>query len=192
MKSRFHRVAALTAASLVMGLALAACTGSKGDSGSGDLRNPGPVPAGVSFREAPSNAADAPAIELKTVEGVDVKVADLAEQRPVVLQFFSSWCEQCASAQADFNALAKRYKDKVVFIAVAGQDKDADVAEYVQKNNVPYMVAIDADGKLWNRYAVREPPLVALISKGGKLLRGWPGGIDAAELDKQIKALVIK
>jgi peroxiredoxin len=192
MKLRFHRLVALTAASLVMGLALAGCTGSKGDRGSGDLRNPGPVPAGVSFREPPADAADAPAIELKTIEGVTAKVAELAEQRPVVLQFFSSWCEQCAAAQADFNGLAKRYKDKVVFIAVAGQDKEADVAEYVKKNNVPYMVAIDPDGKLWDRYAVREPPLIALVSKGGKLLRGWPGGIKADELDKQIKTLVIK
>lgn len=182
----------MAAACLVAGAVLAGCTGGGGASSSGDLRNPGPVPAGVKFREAPDETADAPAIELKTIDGATVKVAELAGERPVVLQFFSSWCEQCGAAQGDFNSLAKRYKDKVVFIAVAGQDKEADVAAYVKKYGVPYAVAIDPDGKLWDRYAVREPPLVALISKGGKLMRGWPGGISASDLDKQIKQLVIK
>ncbi len=190
VKKAARTVVALTAAVVVGGTALLGC--SSNDSGDSGMGLPGPVPAGVSFREPPADAVDAPQLSFDFLDGAKAATADLATERPVVLVFFSSYCDTCASAQPDLNALAKKYRNKVVFIGVAREDKAADVAAFVKKYAVTYPVAIDTDGKQSEKYAVRESPLIALISQGGKLLRGWPGGIDAATLDGQLKELAIK
>jgi hypothetical protein len=41
------------------------------------------------------------------------------------------------------------------------------------------------------QYGVDEPPLVVLVSRGGRLLRGWPGGISGNDLREQIEELVV-
>jgi peroxiredoxin len=116
---------------------------------------------------------------------------ELWAEKPVVLVFFSSWCDQCANAQSGLNKLAKRYENKIAFVGIAGKDTEADVAQYVKKHGVRYEVRLDTTGQFFEKYAVREPPLIALVSKGGRLLRGWPGGLGADELEKQLKNLVL-
>jgi hypothetical protein len=41
------------------------------------------------------------------------------------------------------------------------------------------------------QYAVEEPPLVALVSQGGRLVRGWPAGVAGPALRDQIDQMVL-
>ncbi|MEK8106305.1 TlpA disulfide reductase family protein [Micromonospora sp. M12] len=117
--------------------------------------------------------------------------AELWEQRPVVLTFFSSWCTTCAGRQAALSELARSYRDRVVFVGVAGADQADEVQEYLRAHRVEYPVVLDDQQTIWRSYAVREPPAVVLVAKGGALLRGWPGGLDAPTLDRQLRELVL-
>jgi len=179
---RFAGLAALAAA-----LVLAACSATPAASGA----LPGPVPTGVTFREPPDSAETAPAFELALVDG---RVLDLTEQwaeRPVVLVFFESWCTLCRDQQPEINEVVAEYSDIILFVGIAGMSEPADVEQYVSDNRITYPVGIDSNGRRWLQYAVSEPPLVALISKDGRLLRGWPGGISGTELREQIEQLAV-
>ncbi|MEU2639335.1 TlpA disulfide reductase family protein, partial [Micromonospora fulviviridis] len=151
---------------------------------------PGPAPAGLALRPAPSGAPGAPAVTSALTDGSPVALADLWADRPVVLVFFTSWCTLCADRQAALGELARRHRDEVVFVGVATEDRPEDVQRYLREHRVEYPVALDADGGIWRSYAVREPPAVVVIAKGGTLLRGWPGGVDAATLDAELRRLV--
>jgi cytochrome c biogenesis protein CcmG/thiol:disulfide interchange protein DsbE len=37
---------------------------------------------------------------------------------------------------------------------------------------------------------VREPPVVAVVGRGGRLNRGWPGGVDADTVHGVLDGLV--
>ncbi|TYB40612.1 TlpA family protein disulfide reductase [Micromonospora sp. AP08] len=152
---------------------------------------PGPAPAGLALRPAPSAAPGAPAVTGALTDGSPVALADLWADRPVVLVFFTSWCTLCADRQPALGELARRHSDEVVFVGVATEDKPEDVQRYLREHRVGYPVALDADGGIWRSYAVREPPAVVVIAKGGALLRGWPGGVDAATLDAALRRLVL-
>ncbi|RQX14040.1 TlpA family protein disulfide reductase [Micromonospora arida] len=117
--------------------------------------------------------------------------AELWAQRPVVLTFFSSWCTTCASSQAALSELARSYRDRVVFVGVAGADQADEVQDYLRAHRVEYPVVLDDQQTIWRSYAVREPPAVVLVAKGGALLRGWPGGLDASTLDQRLRELVL-
>lgn len=152
---------------------------------------PDELPAGVSYRRVEPTTPRAPAFALRLLDGHPVAGRELWRSRPVVLVFFSSWCGPCAEGQAAVDALARRYRDAVAFLGVAGQDERQAVAGYVERHEVSYAVAIDESLDVWRRYAVREPPAVVLIGPGGRLLRGWPGAIDAGRLERALERLVV-
>jgi thiol-disulfide isomerase/thioredoxin len=107
----------------------------------------------------------------------------------VVLVFFESWCELCARQQPDITALAEEYRDPVLFVGVGHESSTADATEFVREHDIDYPIGLDSDGETWRRYRVDEPPLVALVSRGGRLVRGWPGG--TTELGRQIRQFLV-
>ena len=158
--------------------------------GAGDL--PGPLPEGVAFEDAPADDVAAPDFTLDLVDGTPVTASDLWSDRPVVLVFTSSWCVACAEVHREVAAVVERHGDTVTLLAVSGEDEPDAVVEYARDLGIRHPVTVDEDGGVWLSYAVHEPPLVALVAPGGGLLRGWPGGVDATTLDREIRALQVE
>ena len=177
-------LAALLVAVLVAG-ALAGCAGTPRG------RLPGPVPSGVEFRPAPDDAPPAPPLTLELTDGTTLDLAEQWDERPVVLVFFETWCTRCEGQQGPINDVVEEYEDEVLFVGVANLSDPDDVATYVEDNNVTYPVAVDPSGDAWLMYAVAEAPLVALVSKDGSLLRGWPEGVAGRELSTTIAELAV-
>lgn len=177
------RLAALAAV-----LALTGCSaGTDTSAVSFDL--PGPVPAGTTFVAAPPTAPPAPAFELELLDGSTFDLAEQWRVRPVVLVFFESWCELCARQQPDITALSEEYRDTVLFVGVGHESSSEDAIKFLRDHDIDYPMGLDPGGEVWRRYRVDEPPLIALISKGGRLVRGWPGG--TAELGKQVRQFLV-
>jgi thiol-disulfide isomerase/thioredoxin len=175
-------VSALRLAALAAVIVLGGCAGDP--EAPGPL--PGPVPAGVTFHEPPASAPTAPVFTLELLDGGSLELAEQWRQRPVVLVFFESWCTRCRDQQPGINEVAEQYRDVVLFVGVASQSEPADVERYTSDAGIAYPVGIDPSGRAALRYAVAEPPLVALVSKGGRLLRGWPEGVSGTELRDHI------
>ncbi|MET7967043.1 TlpA disulfide reductase family protein [Micromonospora sp. NPDC005305] len=188
---------AVRLAAVALAAALAATGCSFGDDApappvaGGAAALPGPAPAGLGLRPAPSGAPGAPAVTGALTDGSPVALADLWADRPVVLVFFTSWCTLCADRQAALSELARRHRDEVVLVGVVTEDRPEDVQRYLREHRVGYPVVLDTDGAIWRSYAVREPPAVVVVAKGGALLRGWPGGVDGATLDAELRKLVL-
>jgi thiol-disulfide isomerase/thioredoxin len=162
-------------------------------SGSGaPVGPPGPAPENVTFVEPPAEAPRAPSFELELLNGERVDSQAHWAERPMVLVFFESWCELCMEQQPEINELVADYEDVVLFLGIAELSSEDDLLEYVRDNDVAYPVAVDSSGDIWFRYAATEPPVVVLISKGGRVLRGWPGGISGEMLRGQIEELAIE
>jgi peroxiredoxin len=177
-------------------LAVSGCTGTAPPGraepvAGGAATLPGPVPPGLALRPAPTGAPSAPAVRGTLVDGSPVDLATLWADRPVVLLFFTSWCTLCEQRQDALSQLARDHRDRVVFVGVAGADEPDDVQRHLRAHRVEYPVLRDDDGRIALSYAVREPPAVVLVAKGGALLRGWPGGVDAPTLDARLAELVL-
>jgi peroxiredoxin len=173
---------------LALLLLLAGCGGSAVHDGGRDTL-PGALPSGVSFA-ASTSAAAAPPFSLALLDGTRVDAASLWRQRPVVVFFFASWCSRCATQQEALAPLVDDYRDVVTFVGVGGQDKAPAVKEWLDAHGVTYPVGIDGGMETWRRYAVRTPPAVVLIAPGGKLERGWPGGVARDVLADELARLV--
>ncbi len=150
---------------------------------------PGPVPAGAKLAPEDTSAPRAPDFSATLLDGTPVRGSRLWATRPVVVAFTASWCARCPGQQPMLNALARKYEDLIAFVGVAQQDKPADLKRYLAEHEVPYPAGIDASGAAWRSYAVGEPPVIAVIGKGGRLLRGWSVDITQATLDGVLSGL---
>ena len=101
-----------------------------------------------------------------------------------------SFLAACATQQADLNDIARRRSGLVAVLGIVTEDTAAQVTAYLDQNDVPYAVAMDPESAIWQQYAVNEPPLIAVVSRGGRLVRGWPGGVSRADLEAVLDQVV--
>lgn len=169
---------------------LAGCGGG-GDAGprGGAAGLPGPLPKGAVIAPEDSSAPRAGDFGVTLLDGTKVRASQLWATRPVVVDFLASWCDRCAARQAMLNTLAHRYKGLVAFLGVAGHDRAPDLRRYLASHRVPYAAGLDTTGSIWRSYAVDEPPVLVVVGKGGRLLRGWTVDVPEATLDAELARL---
>jgi thiol-disulfide isomerase/thioredoxin len=156
------------------------------DGGASDL--PGQLPEGVAFRAPPSDAPPAPEISTELVDGTPVTASDLWDDRPVVLVFTASWCDRCADVHRRAAEVVDEHEG-VALLGIVPADDAEGAREYAEELELGYPIAV-GDEHIWLNYAIREPPAVVLVSSQGKVLRGWPGGVEAPVLASNLDGLV--
>jgi peroxiredoxin len=142
-------------------------------------------------RAAPASAVTAPDFELRLLDGSTVTASRIWADRPTVLVFLASWCTTCADRERALAKLVGDYQHGVAFLGIAAADDAGALRTYVDEHGVEYEVGLDDDQTVWRKYAVREPPAVVLVAKGGKVVKGWPGGLEPSRLDAEIRRWLV-
>jgi peroxiredoxin len=146
------------------------------------------VPEGTAFSKSPPEALAAPPFSAELVDGTPVRAADLWRERPLVLVFTASWCDRCAEVHRQAARAVDERDGAVALLAIVPEDDRDAARDYADELDLGYPVAA-ATGRVWLNYAAREPPVVVLVARGGKLLRGWPGGVAPRTLSRRLAEL---
>lgn len=169
-------------------LALAACGGDdEVAGGAADL--PGPVPAGVRFADPPAAALPAPDFAAELVDGTRIRGSELWDDRPLVLVFTASFCDRCRELHRAAADAVDGEDGAAGVLGVVGEDDAAGGAEYAEELDLGHPVAV-AGERMWLSYAAREPGLVVLVAKGGRVVRGWPAGATTEALAEALAGLI--
>ena len=122
------------------------------------------------------------------VDGTRVRGSELWAERPLLLVFTASYCDRCRRIHRVAAEAVDGRDGAVALLGVAGEDDD-DAAAYAAELDLGQPLAV-ASEHVWLSYAAREPGLVVLVAKGGKVVRGWPAGVTASELDAALDELI--
>lgn len=148
---------------------------------------PGPVPAGVSFNEPAGKGVQAHDFTAELMDGEPVQASELWNGRPLVLVFTASWCETCADVHRATAEVVGRHEG-VALLGLVPEDDAEGARDYAEELDLGDPLAAASD-KVWLDYAAREPPVLVLVAPGGKILRGWPGGVEASVLERELEKL---
>jgi thiol-disulfide isomerase/thioredoxin len=73
----------------------------------------------------------------------------LANKKPVVINFWGTWCPVCSQEVSTLSALAKR--DDIILLTIAvNSGSKKDIKEYMAKKGVNFLVINDTDSSISN------------------------------------------
>ncbi|WP_297418206.1 TlpA disulfide reductase family protein [Clostridium sp.] len=123
-----------------------------------------------------------------------VKLSDYIG-KPVVVNFWASWCPPCKEEMPLFNEISSKYKqDELTVLMVDmtdGQRETVNTAKkFISDNNYNMNVIYDKDSSASMNYNVESIPRTLFIDKNGYIVGDHMGEITKVELDKEIKSLL--
>jgi cytochrome c biogenesis protein CcmG/thiol:disulfide interchange protein DsbE len=134
----------------------------------------------------------APAWELKTFDGQQYSLADL-RGRPVVLNFWASWCQPCRQEAPMLEAAWEQYKTQgVLVIGVDYVDTETEASKYLQEFKITYPNGPDLRTSISQLFRIKGVPETYFIGKDGRLADFQIGPFTSeeelqAKLDKLLK-----
>jgi len=134
----------------------------------------------------------APSVALTTLQGKTVDLASL-RGKVVLVNFWATDCPGCISEMPVLVDMQHRYAAQgLETLAVAmDYDKPEYVAAYAKKNDLPFIVAHDAEGKAANAFGeVRMTPTTFLIDKRGAIVKRYLGEPDFTQLRSLVETLL--
>lgn len=137
-------------------------------------------------------SVDQGAFDLPSLTGTDhVRLAD-HEGRPLVVNFFASWCVYCNQELPGFVQVAKQTRGQVDFIGVQTQDTGdgTTMAARFDLAGAGFALARDVGGtppsQLWRSFGGQGLPATAFYSSAGELVDFTGGLLSQRELESRL------
>ncbi len=131
----------------------------------------------------------APDFSLGLFDGSTFTLSDaLRTGKPVVVNFWASWCGPCADEAPALQDAARRNADRFTFVGVDVQDLDADAQAFLRKYSVSYANGSGNAGPISIQYGMRGVPETYFIAPDGRLVRKW-NTLTAADLEQFLAEL---
>ena len=140
-------------------------------------------------QHAPRIGSPAPGFTLHRLggSGGTVSLAEL-RGRPVVLNFWASWCVGC---KADAKVLERAYshysRRGVVFLGVDWHDLASDARRFVAANGVRFPMLEDGSGAVTASYGISQAPETYIVGRSGRIVAHIPGSMAAAALASEFR-----
>lgn len=145
--------------------------------------------------EEESSAAErmaAPDFTVTDSAGNAVSLADLAG-KPVVLNFWASWCGPCKSEMPEFDAAYKEYGEEIHFVMVNLTDGSRETidsaAEYIEEQGYSFPVYFDTESSAAIAYGVLSIPVTYFIDAEGYGVAQARGALDGETLRMGIEMI---
>ncbi len=131
----------------------------------------------------------APDFTLSTPQGETIRLSAL-RGRPVVVNFWASWCGPCRVEMPDFQAAARRYGDAAIFLGVNQGESAETITKFSAEMNVSYRLLVDESSHVSDLYQVDALPSTFFIDAAGVVQARIIGIVSGAVLQDKLSALL--
>ncbi|QVQ28490.1 TlpA family protein disulfide reductase [Achromobacter deleyi] len=132
--------------------------------------------AAAAHAQAPPKVGDRLVMpEVLLLDGTRLSAADFAG-KPLVIEYWASWCPYCARQNPHLQKLTEAARDKGLRILTVSIDKDEQAArDYIAKHGYTFGVAMDSEALRAVFGKRRVVPEVFVLDASGKLVEDIPG-----------------
>ena len=142
---------------------------------------------GLAPNQSPSTAVDSEVtleevnFRYDTFDGETVAFSELTD-KPVVLNFFASWCPTCIAEMPDFESVHQAVGEDVEFLGLAMRDSTENARDLIEETGISYSVGIDEKGSVFGLMGGLGMPTTVFIDADGVVQRVHSGALDSDDL----------
>ena len=115
--------------------------------------------------------ASAPVVIVNDIDGKPVNLGDYIGRKPVLLEFWATWCSVCEALLPKVKAAHATYGEKVVFfgVNVTVNQTPERVRRWIASNDPPYRTLYDDKGVSTRAYEAPVTSYIVIIDAAGKV-----------------------
>ena len=125
-------------------------------------------------------------LDLENSNGGKVKIKN---GKPIVINFWATWCTPCIQEFPNFEEMNKKYSGKVDFLMISDEET-VKIKKFKSKKG--YTLNMVRSLKTFDKYDLKARPATYFYNSEGKLINKFSGEITKEELEKEIKSLIEK
>lgn len=115
------------------------------------------------------------------------------EGKPVVLNFWASWCGPCKNEMPEFEQAYQSYGDEIHFFMVnltdGYQESVESAKEFIEKSGYTFPVYYDTEYDAAKNYSVYAIPATYFIDEDGYIITWGSGALSAEKLQEGINQI---
>ncbi len=110
-----------------------------------------------------------PAVEIEDLDGNTVSLDRWSGRRPVLLEFWATWCPVCAKLQPEIDAAHERFGDQVEFVVVgvAVNQTKRSVRRHLERHSLTFTVLWDTKGRATRAFKAPTTSYVVILDADG-------------------------
>ena len=113
-----------------------------------------------------------PAVTLESLTGDSVPLSQWIGKKPVIIEFWATWCPICAELLPRMEAAQKKFGDRVEFLVVAvavNQSKNS-VRRHLERDPMPFTFLWDGNGAAVRAFQAPSTSYVAVLDAKGRVV----------------------
>lgn len=127
----------------------------------------------------------APDFAVTDYDGNVIKFSDF-QGKPIIINFWASWCPPCKAELPSFNTVYEQLGDDVVFLMINATDEIRETKEKAKEltdeEGYTFPVYYDTEMEASNVYGVSSLPSTVFIDRDGNIVTAAVGQIDESAL----------
>jgi cytochrome c biogenesis protein CcmG/thiol:disulfide interchange protein DsbE len=136
---------------------------------------------------SPLVGREAPPFTLRPVGGGAPVSLESLRGKPVVLNFWATWCVPCIEEHGVLVSGARAWEGQAHFLGVVYQDGEDAIAAFLQRKGSAYPTLFDEGGKTAIAFGVYGVPETFFIGPDGVVVDKFMGPLQAAALSANLR-----
>ena len=135
----------------------------------------------------------APDFKVTNESGLEVRLSDF-RGKPVVINFWASWCPPCKAELPDFNETCLKYGDEVEFMMINLTDGERETLKsarkFITSQGYTFPLYFDTQFEAAAAYQIMSIPQTFFINSDGTINNYRMGMISGQDLEKEIQSIL--
>jgi len=132
----------------------------------------------------------APDFSVTDLDGNPIHLAEL-RGRPVIVNFWASWCIPCIEEFPLLRDAAARHADDgLVVVGIVYQDRTQAARDFMARNGATWAGAVDPEGRVAEAYGILAPPETFFIGRDGRVAARVLGQFSSTTLDDKVAVIM--